>query len=131
MRIKDLPADASPGGSDYLALDSAADGTRKSTLDQLLAGVNADIDTIEEYLPVEVKISAVSSLPVTVSNADINGDLDVDCFILSNPAAMVSAWTITTATGSPNGTLTISGTIASSSSTDVYIKLSKPYKTIT
>ena len=158
MRIKDLPAATTLGSDFYIATDDATAGTRKASFSQMismqtaatgssstdylliydpfddavykttkslfLAGVNGDIANLRQY---EVTISGLSSLPKTVSDADINGDLDVDCFILSNPAAMVSAWTVTTTTGS----LTISGTIATGLTTDVYIKLSKPYKTIT
>ena len=118
MRIKDLPADASPGGSDYLAIDSAADGTRKTTIDQFLADV-------VDHEAIRVTTPSFSSLPTTFTATGVTADMVVAEAVLSNPAAQTGAWTITTAADS----ITIAGTI--SGTTALTLLLVKPSGDIT
>lgn len=73
---------------------------------------------IGKYMGViTISQSAVSSLPVTISNANILATHKVVNAVLSNPSAQTGDWIVTTSTGS----LTISGTI--SGTTDIELDL--------
>lgn len=64
-----------------------------------------------------VSATGVSSLPRTISNANIKStDVVVDC-VLSNPAAQTGNWTWTTS----NGSISISGSISGSTNVTLYI----------
>ena len=58
----------------------------------------------------EVSTSNVSSLPVTISNANILANHVCVKAVLSNPSAQTSDWTVTTSAGSAVITGSISGT---------------------
>jgi 3-dehydroquinate dehydratase len=68
-----------------------------------------------------INVSSFSSLPQTVSNANIESDMVVVNSVLSNPSAQKGDWTVTTS----NGSLTISGTSAISGSTTLSLYLMK------
>lgn len=68
-----------------------------------------------------VTASAVSSLPVTISNADITANMVVVQYTLSAPYVQKGDWTVTTAAGSA----TISGSMTSSGSTDIELILAE------
>ena len=68
---------------------------------------------------VEVSTSSVSSLPVTISDADILADHVCLKAVLSNPSAQTADWTVTTSVGSA----VISGTSAISGTTDITLYL--------
>ncbi len=72
---------------------------------------------IGEASVLTISIPSFSSLPQTVSDTRINSSHIVLDAVLSNPAAMMSSWTATTADGS----ITITGTISGSTSADVYL----------
>ena len=61
--------------------------------------------------------SSVSSLPQTVSNANITADMVVVESVLSNPSAQTGDWTVTTSAGS----LTITGTISGTTDITLYL----------
>lgn len=66
---------------------------------------------------VQVNVSSFSSLPQTVSNANITATQVVVNSVLSNPAAQTGDWTVTTAAGS----VTISGTISGSTTLTLFL----------
>lgn len=68
-----------------------------------------------------VTASAVSSLPVTISNADITAQMVVVQYTLSAPYVQTGDWTVTTA----SGTATVSGSMSSSGSTDIELILAE------
>ena len=61
--------------------------------------------------------SSFSSLPQTITNANITSDHVVVNSILSNPSAQTGDWTVTT----NNGSLTISGSISGSTTLTLYL----------
>lgn len=69
----------------------------------------------------KVTASAVSSLPTTISNADITANMVVVQYTLSAPNVQTGDWTVTTAAGSA----TISGSMSSSGSTDIELILAE------
>ncbi len=79
----------------------------------------AEIRTDEKALKID--ISSFSSLPKTVNNENIKADMVVIEKYLSNPAAVVSNWTITAS----NGSITIAGTISGSTSLTLYLMKSR------
>ena len=87
-----------------------------------VGAINETLGVAEAGLPLQVSISSVSSLPQTVSKAEITADMICQpggCY-LSNPAAQTGDWTVTTAAGS----VTVSGNI--SGTTDVVLYLTTP-----
>lgn len=66
---------------------------------------------------VKVSFSSFSSLPQTVSNANVTATMEVVNAILSNPAAQTGDWTVTTAAGS----VTVSGNISGSTTLTLYL----------
>ena len=84
---------------------------------------NADkIDAAFKTLQVlAVNCGTISSLPKTVTNANITNDMVVLQSTLGTPTAQLSDWTVTTA----NGTLTISGTISGSTTLTLYLMKSR------
>lgn len=58
----------------------------------------------------EVSASNISSLPATISNANILANHVCVKAVLSNPSAMASVWDVTTSAGSAVITGSISGT---------------------
>ena len=63
----------------------------------------------------------ISSLPITISNANLTADHVVIKSVLSMPSAMRSDWSVNTSAGS----LTISGSISGSTSLKLYLGLQK------
>lgn len=74
---------------------------------------------LDELRALKVTASAVSSLPVTISNAKITTDMVCMKAVLSNPAAKTGDWTVNTDTA---GTAVISGTINGSTNIDLYLE---------
>lgn len=120
MRIKDLPDSPTLLGSEFLAVDSN-NGTKKATVDDVLGGLDDAIQDLQDavsgletdtaaFQPVRINIATFSSLPQTVSSADINADMVVLGSWLSNPDAQVGLWTVTTS----EGAVVVSGTISGS-----------------
>lgn len=77
--------------------------------------VKADV----EQEIITVNISAISSLPKTVSNAAIKAEHTVLAYTLGTPAAMTDDWTVTTSAGS----LTITGSISGSTTMKIILGL--------
>jgi hypothetical protein len=68
-----------------------------------------------------INVASFSSLPQTVSDANIESDMVVVNSVLGTPSAQTADWTVTTSTGS----FTISGTSAISGSTTATLYLMK------
>lgn len=66
---------------------------------------------------VKVSFSSFSSLPQTVSDADVTATQEVVNAVLSNPSAQISDWTVTTSAGS----VTVSGSISGSTTLTLYL----------
>lgn len=95
----------------------------KTTVKTSIVGaINEVFDMAVDNRDLEVTKSAVSSLPTTITAAEITSDMIVKQgdISLSNGSAMVGEWTITTTSGS----VTISGSI--SGTTDITLYLSIP-----
>lgn len=73
--------------------------------------------TVQELKALVIESGSFSSLPQTLSNANITADHIVMESILSNPSAQTSDWTVTTSAGS----LTISGSISGTTTITLYL----------
>lgn len=69
----------------------------------------------------EVSCGTISSLPTTISNSAILEDMVVVNSVLGTPAAQTGDWTVSTS----NGSVTISGNIASGGSTTLTLYLGR------
>ena len=72
---------------------------------------------LDKFRTVKVDVTLFSSLPQTVTDSRITADHSVVQSVLSNPAAQVGDWTVTTSDGS----LTISGSISGSTTLTLYL----------
>ena len=94
----------SPTSGDILTTDGNGQATDSGT-------------TIAELKALVITSSSFSSLPQTISDANITSDHVVMNSVLSNPSAQTGDWTITTS----NGSLTVSGTISGSTTLTLYL----------
>lgn len=92
--------------------------TDKSSTVAAINEVNTKVSKTEVLI---INVASFSSLPQTVSSADIESDMIVVNSVLGTPSAQTADWTITTS----NGSLTISGTSAISGSTTLTLYLMK------
>lgn len=83
--------------------------------------VSGQIEKLSKTEVLIINVSSFSSLPQTVSDANIESDMVVVNSVLGTPSAQTADWTVTTSTGS----LTISGTSAISGSTTATLYLMK------
>jgi hypothetical protein len=90
----------------------------KTSLVDAINEVKTQADKCEVLV---LSVDSFSSLPQTVTNANIESDMVVVNSVLGTPSAQTADWTVTTA----NGSLTISGTDAISGSTTLTLYLSK------
>ena len=143
MQIHELNSfSGTPGGSDYLAIDNGTE-TRKIALPAMTqaeaeAGTETDprvispsvlkssvesiVETAAEQMEVlVVTIASFSSLPQTVSNADITSDMVVVNSELGTPSAQTSDWVVTTFDGS----LSVAGDISGSTTLTLYLMKSR------
>lgn len=92
--------------------------TDKTSAVNAINEVNTKVSKTEVLI---INVASFSSLPQTVSNANIEDDMVVVNSVLGNPSAQTADWTVTTS----NGSLTISGTSAISGSTTATLYLMK------
>ena len=86
------------------------------------ASVESLAETVAETREVlVVTIASFSSLPHTITNANITSDMVVVNFVLGTPSAQTGDWTVTTADGSA----TITGSISSETSLTLYLMKSR------
>jgi hypothetical protein len=90
----------------------------KTNLVTAINEVNTKVSKTEVLI---INVSSFSSLPQTVSNANIESDMVVVNSVLGTPSVQTADWTVTTSTGS----LTIKGTSAISGSTTATLYLMK------
>ena len=83
--------------------------------------VSGQITKLSKTEVLIINVASFSSLPQTVSDANIESDMVVVNSVLSTPSAQTADWTVTTS----NGSLTISGTSAISGSTTATLYLMK------
>lgn len=97
--------------------DTLVSGTNIKTVNsESLLGAG-DIEIVGGVLQVDVP--SFSSLPQTVSNADVTADHVVVNSVLGTPSAHTGDWTVTTSAGS----LTIAGTISGSTTLTLYLAI--------
>lgn len=95
--------------------DTLVSGTNIKTVNsESLLGAG-DIEIVGGVLQVDVP--SFSSLPQTVSNADVTADHVVVNSVLGTPSTQTGDWTVTTSAGS----LTIAGTISGSTTLTLYL----------
>lgn len=94
----------SPTANDILTVNSSGQATDSGT-------------TVADLKCLVITSTSFSSLPKTVSDANITADHVVVGAYLSNPKAQTGDWTITTSASS----LTISGTISGSTTVTLYM----------
>lgn len=81
------------------------------------AVATAKAEAIAEIKCLVLTSSSFSSLPQTITNANITSDHVVINSVLSNPSAQTGDWTVTTS----NGSLSISGSISGSTTITLYL----------
>ena len=141
MQIHELDTyTGTPSDSDFLAVD---DGTETFKIPMTSVGVSQAMTSAEAEAGTEtaprvispaelnsfvakesalvVEVSSFSSLPQTVTNANITSDMVVVNSTLGTPSAQTGEWTITTA----NGSLTIAGNISGSTTLTLYLMKSR------
>ena len=130
-----------PGDGDYLAIDN---GRETSKVEAIHLGVTTNMTKAEATAGTETEsrvvqpsvfkesveaitnvlvldVPSFSSLPKTVTNANITSDMVVLKAELGTPSAQTADWTVTTS----NGSLQITGTSAISGSTTLKLYLMK------
>lgn len=91
----------------------------KASVESLAETVAETVAETREVLV--VTIASFSSLPHTITNANITSDMVVVNFVLGTPSAQTGDWTVTTADGSA----TITGSISSETSLTLYLMKSR------
>lgn len=141
MQIHELNTfSGNPGAGDYLAIDDG-NTTKKVEADKLgvttqmtkaeaEAGTGTDPrvitpkvlhDYVETKEVLVIDIASFSSLPLTVSNANITSDMVVVNSELGTPSSMTGDWTVATS----NGSLMVSGSISGSTTLKLYLMKSR------
>lgn len=145
MQIHELNTfSGTPSQTDYLAIDDGTETTKvpatsvgvstQMTQAEAEAGTVTDprvispsvfkaaVENVAETREVLViSVASFSSLPQTVSNADITSDMVVVNSVLDTPSAQTSDWTVTTA----NGSATVAGSISGSTTLTLYLMKSR------
>lgn len=141
MQIHELNTfSGTPSQADYLAIDDGTETTKvpatslgvstQMTLSEAEAGTETaprvitpavlnSFVTKESVLVVDV--ASFSSLPQTITNANITSDMVVVNSVLGTPSAQTSDWTVTTASGS----VTVAGSISGSTTLTLYLMKSR------
>jgi len=112
---EDIPSDATK-------MDLVSSPTNGHLLTTNTSGQAVDSGVSVADVQTDVKClvltsSSFSSLPQTITNANITSDHVVVNSVLSNPSAQADDWTVTTS----NGSLSISGSISGSTTITLYL----------
>lgn len=137
-----------PGAGDYLAIDDGSETTKveasnlgvttQMTQAEAEAGTvtaprviapsvfKASVESLAEIVAetrevLVVTVASFSSLPQTITNADITSDMVVVNSVLGTPSAQTGDWTVTTSNGSAN----IAGSISGSTTLTLYLMKSR------
>ena len=113
-----------PTAAPMTGATASADGTGGSVpapimgdQNKVFSGAGTYIDSVLKDRALEITLSSVSSLPQTVSNANVESDMVVIKSYLSNPAAQTGEWSVSTS----NGSLTVSGSISGTTNITLYL----------
>ena len=129
-----------PSETDFMAVD---DGTETFKIPMTNVGVSTEMTIAEAETGTEtaprvitpavlnsfvtkesvlvVDVASFSSLPQTITNANITSDMVVVNSVLGTPSAQTGDWTVTTA----NGSATITGSISGETSLTLYLMKSR------
>lgn len=141
MQIHELNTfSGTPSATDYLAID---DGSETNKVPATSLGVSTQMTQAEAEAGTEtaprvitpavlnsfvtkesvlvVEVASFSSLPQTITNANITEDMVVMNSALGTPSAQTSDWTVTTA----NGSATIAGSISGATALTLYLMKSR------
>lgn len=149
MKIHELNSFVgTPGAGDYLAIDDGSETTKveasnlgvKTQMTQAEAEAGtvtaprviapsvfkASVESLAEIVAetrkvLVVTVASFSSLPQTITNADITSDMVVVNSVLGTPSAQTGDWTVTTSNGSAN----IAGSISGSTTLTLYLMKSR------
>ena len=106
------------GVSTEMTIEEAEAGTETAPRVISPAVLNSFV-TKESVLVVDV--ASFSSLPQTITNANITSDMVVVNSVLGTPSAQTGDWTVTTA----NGSVTVTGDISGSTTLTLYLMKSR------
>ena len=90
-------------------------------IQNLTNNVSANATAIAKCETLVVSVASFSTLPQTITNANIDDDMVVVNSMLSNPNAQTGDWTVSTS----NGSLTISGSISGTTTATLYLMKSR------
>lgn len=107
-----IPVQLRPGVTDEIPTPE-----QQSILDQAIAALEAAEESLRDAGVIVVNCGTISSLPKTVSNANITSDMVSVKETLGTLSAQTSDWTVTTTSGS----LTITGSISGSTTLTLYM----------
>lgn len=88
------------------------------TVDQFDKALRSINGKIEKAKALVINVPLFSSLPVTISNSEIDDDMIAVNMYLSNPGVQTGEWTVTTSSES----LTINGNISGSTTATIYLE---------
>ena len=110
------------GVSTQMTLAEAEAGTETAPRVITPAVLNSFVEGEVNVMPVlVVDVDAFSSLPQTITNANITSDMVVVNSVLGIPSAQTSDWTVTTADGSA----TVAGSISGATTLTLYLMKSR------
>ena len=108
----------SVGVSTPMTAEEAEAGTETAQRVISPAVLNSFVESKVDVMPtLVIEVASFSSLPQTVTNADITSDMVVVNSVLGTPSAQTGDWTVTTA----NGSATITGSISGETSLTLYL----------
>jgi len=114
---------SNPTAAPMTGATASADGTGGSVpapimgdQNKVFSGAGTYIDSVLKDRALEITLSSVSSLPQTVSNANVESDMVVIKSYLSNPAVQTGEWSVSTS----NGSFTVSGSISGTTNITLY-----------
>ena len=110
------------GVSTEMTIAEAEAGTETAPRVITPAVLNSFVEGEVNVMPVlVVDVDAFSSLPQTITNANITSDMVVVNSVLGIPSAQTSDWTVTTA----NGSATVAGSISGATTLTLYLMKSR------
>ena len=110
------------GVSTQMTLAEAEAGTETAPRVISPAVLNSFVESKANVMPtLVIEVESFSSLPQTVTNADITSDMVVVSSVLGTPSAQTSDWTVTTADGSA----TVAGSISGATTLTLYLMKSR------
>ena len=112
----------SVGVSTPMTAEEAEAGTETAQRVISPAVLNSFVESKVDVMPtLVIEVASFSSLPQTVTNADITSDMVVVNSVLGTPSAQTGDWTVTTA----NGSATITGSISGATTLTLYLMKSR------